>query len=154
MLREPFAQHSRPLRILTVASLDWRNGHEYALQAMSFLRTQGIPFRYRIVGTGPFLEAVAFARHELQLDDHVEFCQSSDMRSTQHFDWADLFVCAAVSDGAVHGLAEAVGAGLPIVCSDAPRLLQGLGASGSCVIVPRRDSRALARVISGQVRTC
>jgi glycosyltransferase involved in cell wall biosynthesis len=151
MLRDHLTQRARVLRILTVASLDWRNGHEYALQAMCLLREQEVPFCYRIVGSGPFLEAVAFARHELQLDDRVELCQTTDMRSKQHFEWADLFVCAAVSDGASNGLAGALGAGLPIVCTDAPRLLQGLEVNGSCVIVPRRDSKALARVISGHV---
>jgi glycosyltransferase involved in cell wall biosynthesis len=118
---------------------------------MSLLRKQGVPICYRIVGRGPFLEAVAFARHELQLDEQVELCQTADLRSKQHFEWADLFVCAAVSDGATHGLADAVIAGLPIVCTDAPRLLQGLEITGLCAIVPRRDSKALARVIFDHV---
>ncbi len=57
----------RPLRILSVGRLEWVKGYDYALEAVRLLAERGVPFEYRIIGDGNYLEPLAFVRHELGL---------------------------------------------------------------------------------------
>ena len=136
--------HDRRLEIVTVADLDWRNGHEYALEAIRELIDRGVPVHYTIVGKGPFLEAVGFARRELRLMDDVELILDP-RRGDEALQTADLFLLAAVADGSTHALNVALRAGVPAVCTDVASLVVNEGFR--CRIVPRRDKIALADAI-------
>ncbi len=136
----------RPLEIVTVADLDWRSGHEYALDAVRSLIDRGLAIHYTIVGNGPFLEAVGFARHEMGLTDVVDVILDPS-RGREALETADVFLLAAVSDGAGHALQEAIDAGIPCICTDALGLTRVPEASHHCRIVPRRDKYAIADAI-------
>ena len=56
---------------MSVGRLEWIKGYEYALLAVRRLVDQGVRCEYRIVGDGEYLEAVAFARHQLELESTV-----------------------------------------------------------------------------------
>jgi colanic acid/amylovoran biosynthesis glycosyltransferase len=51
---------SGPLRILSVGRLEWKKGYEYGLEAARLLKARGVPFTYRILGGGSYLEPLAF----------------------------------------------------------------------------------------------
>jgi len=141
----PCEKKTPPLHILTVAELHWRNGHEYALQALQLLQRRGFPFEYRLVGDGNFLEAAAFARHELGLESHVRLIlQAGFQELQQHFAWAEVFLLAPVARGAGHGLNQALSRGIPVVVSDVFEVDQEVSSSRGIYIVPRRDPEALA----------
>jgi len=140
------------LRLLTVAELDWRNGHEYALQAVRMLVDLGLEPEYRIAGSGPFLEAVAYARHQLGLEERVLLEPSpSRCRMRQLLAWADIFVLAAVDPGSEHNLDRALARGLAAVCTDVDDLPSGVASADRNVSVPRRDPLALADALAGLV---
>jgi glycosyltransferase involved in cell wall biosynthesis len=144
-MRPSSGPQARPLHLLTVAELHWRNGHEYALQAAQLLKQRGIDLEYRIVGQGPFLEAVGFARCELGLAEQVLLIpDAASAAEDLHFAWADVFVLAAVAGGAGHALDEALARRLPIVCTDVPALAAKIVEGPNGLIVPRRDPHALA----------
>lgn len=152
LLREmtPTVNHSsNPIHILTIARLDWRNGHEFAIQAIHLLKGRGHAIQYSIVGDGEFLEAVAFARHELGLDDCVHLLLREDReRVAELLSQSDVFLLAAVAPDGDHALARAIQCDKTLVVTDLPQL-QDLTKSISqkIHIVPRRDPVALANCL-------
>jgi colanic acid/amylovoran biosynthesis glycosyltransferase len=140
---------STGLRILTIASLDWRNGHEYALQAALILKQRKIDFEYRIVGDGNFLEAVTFARHELGLHDQVCLTLvASPTEIDRMFTWADVFLIMAVKAGAANDLASATRRGISTIISDLPEFVEEYAEKPGIYIVPRRNPAALAEKLA------
>lgn len=136
------------LHILTVAELHWRNGHEFALQALQLAKAKGLDFTYQIVGQGDFLEAVAFARHELGLKAEVKLkMTASPVEIDALYVWADVFLIAAVAFGAANQLAQAVESALPVLCTDTPRLVSESINAGKIVVVSRRNPQAIANCL-------
>jgi colanic acid/amylovoran biosynthesis glycosyltransferase len=139
----------RPLRILSVGRLDWRKGYEYALQAVRLLIDQGVPCEYRILGGGEYLEAVAFARHQLGLESNVDLLGVQPRRAVwQQMAWADVFLHPAVSEGFSNAVIEAQAMELPVVCSDAGGLPENVAGGETGFVVPRRDPQALAEKLA------
>jgi colanic acid/amylovoran biosynthesis glycosyltransferase len=144
------ASRHHPIRILCVADLDWRNGHEFALQALRVLKEDNLPFEFRLIGNGPFLEAVAFARHEFGLESEVEFKLHIVARELDRcYAWADIFLLAAVAPGARHGLMEASRWHLPIICTD---ILKSNAAHIAMTIIQRRDPIQIAESLKYLIR--
>jgi colanic acid/amylovoran biosynthesis glycosyltransferase len=139
----------RPLRILSIGRLEWKKGYEYALQAVKMLVERGISCEYHIVGDGEYLEAVAFARHQLGLEQVVSFMGAQSPSAVKsELIWADLFLHAAVSEGFCNAVLEAQAMALPVVCSDADGLPENVAEGLSGFVVPRRDSAALAEKLA------
>ncbi len=135
----------RPLRILSVGRLEWVKGYEYALEAVHLLRERNVPFEYHIVGAGHYLQPLAFARHQLGLEDEVTFLGGlphSDV--VEEMKWADVFLHAAVTEGFGNSVLEAQAMQLPVVASDADGLKANVADGETGIIVPRRDPAALA----------
>lgn len=139
----------RPLRLLSVGRLEWKKGHEYALQAVAYLVQWGIPVEYRIIGNGAYLQAVAFTRHDLGLEKHVTLLGglgADEVR--EQLAWADVFLHAAVSEGFCNAVIEAQAMQVPVVCTDADGLPENVEDGATGFVVPRRDPHALAEKIA------
>jgi colanic acid/amylovoran biosynthesis glycosyltransferase len=135
---------ARPLRILSVGRLEWKKGYEYALQAVQQLVRQGIACEYRILGDGNFLEAVAFARHQLGLDRQVHLLGGLPrVQVRDEMLRADVFLHAAVSEGFCNAVLEAQAMKLPVVTSDADGLAENVAHGESGYVEPRRQPQAL-----------
>jgi colanic acid/amylovoran biosynthesis glycosyltransferase len=137
-----------PVRVLSVGRLHWKKGYEYALEAVAALRSRGIEVRYRIIGEGELIEAVAFWRHQLGLDDVVDLVGAvTPSEITAHQHWADVFLHAATSEGFCNAAIEAQGHGVPVVCSDADGLPENIEDGVTGLVVRRRDHAALANAM-------
>jgi colanic acid/amylovoran biosynthesis glycosyltransferase len=137
-----------PLRILSVGRLEWKKGYEDALVALELLCRRGVDFRWRLIGDGDQLEAIAFARHQLELEDRVELALSLPPSAiAEEMAAADLFLHPAISEGFCNAVLEAQAAGLPVVCSDADGLAENVLDGVTGLVVPRRDPAALAAAI-------
>jgi colanic acid/amylovoran biosynthesis glycosyltransferase len=135
----------QPLRILSVGRLEWKKGYEFGLQAVQILVEQGIHVEYRIVGGGESLEAIAFARHQMELDDSVHLLGAQPRQHVlAQMRWAELFLHAAVSEGFCNAVIEAQAMGVPVVCSDADGLAENVADGLTGYVVPRRNPAALA----------
>ncbi len=134
-----------PLRILSVGRLDWRKGYEYNLQAVQLLVEQGLHCQYRILGGGEYLEAVAFARHQMELETEIELLGPQPHQEVRRqMQWADVFLHLAVSEGFCNAVLEAQAMQLPVVCSDAGGLPENVTDGESGFVVARRDPWAAA----------
>jgi colanic acid/amylovoran biosynthesis glycosyltransferase len=135
----------RPLRLVSVGRVVWKKGYEYALRSVRRLADQGVACEYRIVGDGAEFEAVAFARHQLGLEQSVVLvgaCPPEEVRT--HLEWADVFVHAAISEGFCNAVIEAQANALPVVTSDAGGLPENVVDGETGFVVPRRRPDLMA----------
>jgi colanic acid/amylovoran biosynthesis glycosyltransferase len=135
-----------PLRVLSAGPLAWEQGFEHSIHAIRLLLDQGVPCEYRIIGDGDHVQAVAFARHQLALHDHVQLISlDGEGQLPDELRSADVFVDAAVTDsGSPAPLVTAQAHGVPFVATarDAP-LDDEAG-----IQVPRRDPGAIAAALA------
>lgn len=135
----------RPLRLLSVGRLVWKKGYEYGLEAVRLLLDEGVDCEYRIVGDGDYLEAVAFARHQLGLTDKVNLVGALEpCEVREEMEWADVFLHPAVSEGFCNAVLEAQAMMLPVVCTDADGLSENVVDGDTGFVVERRNPTALA----------
>jgi glycosyltransferase involved in cell wall biosynthesis len=133
------------LRVLSAGSVIWEQGFEHSVHAVRLLRDMGIGCEYRIVGDGDHLPAVAFARHQLGLADHVQLLapDGSD-RLVEEMRSADAFVDPAVTDTtSPTGLITAQAGALPFVATRRAGLPEEAG-----IAVPRRNPGAIAEALA------
>ena len=138
----------KPLEILSVGRLEWKKGYEYALQSICLLRNAEMDCRLRIIGDGGYLEALAFARHQLKLTERVEFLGAlSHEQTINYMRESDIFLHASLSEGFCNAVQEAQAMQIPVVCSDAGGLSENVEDGETGFVVPRRDAHALAEKI-------
>lgn len=141
---------SGPLVILTVARLHWKKGYEHTLAAVASLRDAGVDVEYRIVGDGPYEDAVRACIHDFGLSDRVRLLGAQSREGVRReLQQADVLVHGAVSEGFCNAVLEAQACALPVVCTDADGLGENVTDGVSGIVVPRRDSAALAEAVGG-----
>jgi colanic acid/amylovoran biosynthesis glycosyltransferase len=139
----------RPLKILSVGRLEWKKGYEFALEAVRLLEQQGIHCHYQIIGAGAFFEALAFARHQMGLDEQVELLGAlPPAQVKEHLRAADVFLHAAVSEGFCNAVLEAQAMQTPVVCSDADGLAENVLDGVTGFVVPRRQPSLMAEKLA------
>jgi glycosyltransferase involved in cell wall biosynthesis len=142
-----------PLRIVSAGPLGWMQGLEHAIHAVRLLRDAGVACEYMIVGDGDHLPALTFARHQLGVDDAVEFDGVLPARELRdRLAGADVFLAAAVVDGLALTTLKALACGTPVVMTDAGPLADSAIDDRAAVVVPRRDPGALAEALATLAR--
>ncbi|MED9090777.1 colanic acid biosynthesis glycosyltransferase WcaL [Escherichia marmotae] len=148
----PVKAPATPLEIISVARLTEKKGLHVAIEACRQLKEQGVAFRYRILGIGPWERRLRTLIEQHQLEDVVEmpgFKPSHEVKAM--LDDADVFLLPSVTgaDGDMEGipvaLMEAMAVGIPVVStlhSGIPELVE---ADKSGWLVPENDARALAQ---------
>ncbi len=136
---------SRPATIVSVGRLRAPKDFVTLVRAMAALEPGSA--RLRIAGDGPERAALAAEVGRLGLDESVELLGTrTDV--PELLAGADVFVLASDSEGLPMSVLEAMAAGLPVVASavgGVPELVRD-GETG--VLVPPRDSAALARALA------
>jgi glycosyltransferase involved in cell wall biosynthesis len=145
---DPIEHKQEPglLRILSIGPLVWEQGFEHSVHAVRLLLDMGVRCEYRIVGEGDHLPAVAFARHQLGLADHVHLLapDGSD-RLVEQMGSADVFLDPAVTDTtSPTAMIAAQAGGLPFV---ATTRRSGLPEDAG-ISVPRRNPAAIAEALA------
>ncbi len=135
--------------VLFVGRLEDRKGLPHLLKAFRLIRKSGLEARLLVVGSGP-QEREARRYVMTRGLQNVEFLgRVSDDEKAQLFRTADVFVSPATgreSFGIV--LLEAMAAGAPIVCSDIHGYKGVVQRGRQAILVPPRDSKALAAGIT------
>ncbi|MBY7217126.1 colanic acid biosynthesis glycosyltransferase WcaL [Escherichia marmotae] len=148
----PVKAPGTPLEIISVARLTEKKGLHVAIESCRQLKEQGVAFRYRILGIGPWERRLRTLIEQYQLKDVVEmpgFKPSHEVKAM--LDEADVFLLPSVTgaDGDMEGipvaLMEAMAVGIPVVStlhSGIPELVE---ADKSGWLVPENDAHALAQ---------
>ncbi|CAM6450945.1 colanic acid biosynthesis glycosyltransferase WcaL [Citrobacter sedlakii] len=152
----PVKAPGTPLEMISVARLTEKKGLHVAIEACRQLKEQGVAFRYRILGMGPWERRLRTLIEQYQLDDVIEmpgFKPSHEVKAM--LDETDLFLLPSITgaDGDMEGipvaLMEAMAVGIPVVStvhSGIPELVEA-GKSGW--LVPENDAQALAAQLAG-----
>lgn len=120
----------RPLRVLTVGSVNLRKGSPYVLEAAK--RLKGLA-EFRLVGPVHVLPEA-----ERQLRAHLELVGPVPRSEVAtHYAWADVFLLPSICEGSATVTYEAQAAGLPVVCTPNTGSVVRDGVDG--YIVPIRD---------------
>ena len=160
LARFAFAERECPadgeLRLLTVARLVEVKGIEYAIRAVALLRARLPRVRYVIVGDGPLRDSLESLSKSLGLEANCEFrgALGQDAVAKAYAD-AHLFLCPSIisESGAQEGqsvaLVEAQASGMPVIATSTGANAETMQDGKSGVLVPPRDSAALATAIAG-----
>lgn len=147
------------IRILTVARLVEKKGLEYALRAVSEIRKSYPTIEYQVAGDG-YLRRLL----EMQIADHnlsncirlLGDCTPDEVRML--LDQAHIFVLPSITaangdqEGQALVLQEAQATGLPVVSTLHNGIPEGVLDGVSGILVPEKDSHALAEKIMHLVR--
>ncbi len=138
----------RPLRLISVARLEWKKGYEYAFQVVRQLLDEGIHCEYDIIGGGKYADALLYARQQMGLADVVQFWGShSRFQVREAMSHADIFLHTAVSEGFCYAALEAQAMQLPVVCSNADGLPENVADGQTGYVLPRRNGQAMVEKI-------
>jgi glycosyltransferase involved in cell wall biosynthesis len=134
----------------TVAVLEERKGHRYLLEAAAHLKRQGHRLTYRFAGEGSRREELQGLVRELGLQEEVSFLGFvSDIPS--FLASIDLLVLPSLYEGLGVSVLEAMAAGRAVVASRVGGLPELIEDSITGLLVPPKDSSALARAIAALV---
>lgn len=139
--RSAGGSHNGTLRLLSIDALDWTQGLEHSIQAVSLVPG----CEYRIAGAGDHLAALAFACHQLGVTERVALDEPGD--PAKLLGSADILVSAQVIDGLNPSVPLALAAGVPVVMSDPGELAPDALPEETVPVVPRRNPEELATVL-------
>ncbi len=143
--RQRFDLHT-PVRLLYVGYLKHMKGLDDLVEALAILRKEGQDVDLHLVGAGPEEGALRAQAANLGLADHVHFHGYVIMGPAlnRHYDEADIFVFASLSEGSPRVVLEAMAHSLPVISTPVggvPELIED-GERG--LFVPFEDPRAIA----------
>jgi glycosyltransferase involved in cell wall biosynthesis len=138
-----------PLHLLTVGSVVARKAHDVLVRALGRLRDQ--PWRLTIAGATdrdpPALAALNIAIGETGLGDRITLTGPLPADGLAHlYGQADIFVLPSLYEGYGMALAEALSAGLPIVCTTGGAAAQTVP-DEAALKVPPGDVAALGEAL-------
>lgn len=130
---------SGTLCVLTVGAVGLRKGAPYVLAAAKALKGKA---KFRWVGWNNLLPEA-----ETKMREHVELTGSvpqSEMAA--HYQWADVFLLPSICEGSATATYEALGWGLPVVCTPNTGSVIRDGMEG--FIVPIRNGAVIAEKLA------
>jgi phosphatidyl-myo-inositol alpha-mannosyltransferase len=150
----PFARWRDGIpNILFLGRFESRKGLTYLLRAYYQLRLEGLACRLLLVGAGPLAAEARRYVASRQLGGVEMLGRVSDRDKARAFATADIFASPATgqeSFGIV--LLEAMASGVPIVCSDIHGYKGVVRRNEQALLVPPRDSEALAAALARLLR--
>jgi len=132
--------------IAVVATLKEPKGHRYLVEAMSAIAPQYPDIHVLFIGDGTLREELQDQVKRLKLDKHIHFLGNRH-DIPELLAASELFVLPSLWEGLSMALLEAMAAGKPIVATAVSGTTQVMIHGKTGLIVPPRDSRALADAI-------
>ena len=131
-------------RLVNVASLHDKKGHEHLLEALRRIREQRPGVELTIVGDGPLRSSLERMASDLGVADAVTF---AGMRGREEvaalLREADVFVLSSLWENAPHAVIEAFASGLRVVATDVGGVSELMDPDAGA-LVPPADPEALA----------
>ncbi len=155
--------HNHPFRVVVVSRIHPKKGLLYLVDTARLLRDKGHSFSIEIIGDADTHDVVSEAylgrlKHEIQVSGVEDLILLRGRRSSvqikEHLATADVFVAPFIEldngdkDGIPTALLEAMAAGCPIVTTDAGSIPEVIQHGEQGLVVPQRNSMALADAIS------
>lgn len=151
-IRDVMGLRTAEFVVLSIGRLAPQKGLEYLIDSIRLLSKRGLPpFRLLIVGDGPLLPLLKARSRELSVESKVEFLGfQNDVGALLKA--ADLVVLPSLREGLSIALLEAMAASKPIVTTTIGSNLEVTAGGAVALIVPPKNSIALADAISELMR--
>lgn len=137
--------------VLAAGRLIEKKGFDTLVDACARLKARGVPFRCRIVGTGPAAPALRQQIAELGLSEVVQLpgwvpadALRIEMAAARVFCMPSRVSRSGDRDGIPNVVLEAMAAGLPVVATDVSGMPEAVQAPATGLLVPPADVDALA----------
>lgn len=144
---------SPELTFMTTGRLHWKKGHVHTIEALALLKQQGIDFEYLIVGEGEEYERIAYAVHELGLQEQVKFLDKIPHKEVRHhLEAADIYIQYSIQEGFCNAVLEAQAMGKLCVVSDAEGLSENVLHEQTGWVVPKNHPELLAERLLNVIR--
>lgn len=138
-----------PLRVVTVARLEWVKGLDVALAAVRSVLNAGVELHYRIVGDGGDRQRLRYLVSVLDLDATVELIGPQPTTTVAELlAESDAFLLTSYSEGISNAALEAMAAGLAVISTAAGGMREAITNGVDGVLVPVGDVEAVASAIT------
>jgi glycosyltransferase involved in cell wall biosynthesis len=136
--------------LLVVSRLTEKKGVQYAVEALSEVLGSEPGACLWIAGYGELLESLKALAKELRIPDaNIRFAGAvTHADLPELYASADLLIGPSLSEGFGLVLAEALACGCPVIATDLPAVREIVRDGETGVIVPQRDSAAIARAVT------
>jgi glycosyltransferase involved in cell wall biosynthesis len=150
-------------RFVSISRIEPKKGLAHLVEACAELRRRGVRFRARIVGgedvgnpeSRNCITAIRRKIQELGLDEWISMDGPIPADEVpQSLSDVDAFVAPYIElpngdkDGIPTAMLEAMGAGLPVICTDAGAMTEAVRDGQEGLVVPQNDARALADALA------
>ncbi len=133
------------LRVISVGSLRWGKGFEYALRGLRAARDSGADLELEIVGEGSCRQRLLYGVEDMGLSGRVRLSgQLAPEEVAERLRNADLFLLSSVSEGISNAILEAMATGLPVVTADCGGMREAVSDGVEGFVVPARDVKQMA----------
>jgi len=141
-------KQSNFFEVITIGSLIWRKGYEYALSAIHKLVARGGPVRFHILGDGPERQRLLYTIHDLGLENEVQLHGRVSLEQVRELlQQADVFLLSSLSEGISNAVLEAMACGLPVVTTDCGGMREAVTDGVEGFVVPVRDVDAMSSAL-------
>jgi len=134
--------------VVTVGTLNWIKGHEWALQAIRRVADSGIHVRFDIIGDGLDRQRVLYTISDLALENHVRCLGGlAPEEVCRHLQQADVFLLSSLSEGISNAALEAMACAVPVVTTECGGMSEAVTHGVEGLVVPVRDAEAMAAAL-------
>lgn len=149
------SSNSGPVRVGTTCRLDKNKGLDYLVTAARHLADAGVDVVFVLWGSGDHQTSLERKVSRLGLEHLFTFAGEFDSRRDLDHVMAgiDVYVLPSLLEGMPISVMEAMAYGRPVVATDCGGIIDLVRHGESGFVVPKRDSRALARAISDLVES-
>jgi len=139
----------KPVVLLAAASLDYPyKGIQYAIEALNLLQQSGIEFQLLLVGEA----SVDLIKRFSNLKPVVAGLAQTPEQMRDLFWCADVMLFPSIAENQPLQVIEALACGLPIVTTNVGGIPELLQVENAGLVVPARDSLALATALKNQLQ--
>ena len=148
-----FGKEKNPNLAIVTRSLTPVYHHDLILEAVSILKLENIDLQLKIVGDGPLLIILKERTKELGLENQVEFLgRIHNTQLPKFLQNSGLYISFPETEGVSASLFEAMATGCFPVVSDLPGTRAFINSGENGILVPAKDSQALAQAIKFYIR--
>jgi len=141
---------STPIKIVTIARLNWIKGIDYLIEVAAKLKNTNIDFEWQLIGSGHTFEKEPFLYkiHAMGLESHVVLKgKCTHQESLSELDSADVYVQTSLNEGFCNAVLEAQAKGVPCVAFRVGGLPENIEDTKTGWLIEPYDLDAMAKKI-------
>ena len=136
------------IEVVSVGRLHWIKAVEVQVAAAVGLAEAGVPFHWTIVGDGPERKQLEVRARLAGVGSSMTFLGAVPPTVVREILAAsDVFVSSSLSEGTSNSVLEAMGLGVPVVCSAAGGMPEVLTDGIDALVVPVADPRSVVGAV-------